>query len=201
MRCEALLRATELDVDNLRALLVELDADSSGALDMAELAVLLDRLGEEVPLRAAAAIFRRLDRDGDGKASLDDIEQWFRKRKRAESARLRRAELWGRCRLSRRSKQLLAWLAMFGLYTTFLVLTLAYGLQFGDAKVARLIQSWGIGLSQTFALEEPIMILIAEDLYTQDGGTVRRKLESSSVIFQWTGIYQREIFTRECTLD
>ncbi|KAJ1637713.1 hypothetical protein T492DRAFT_834293 [Pavlovales sp. CCMP2436] len=162
MRSDASLRATELDVENLRALLVELDVDSSGALDMAELAVLLDRLGEEVPPRAAAAIFRRLDRDGDGKASLDEIEQWFRKRKRAESTRLRRAELWRRCSLSRHSKQLLAWLAMLGLYANFLVLILAYGLQFGDAKVARLVQSWGIGLSQTFALDEPIMILIAE---------------------------------------
>ncbi|KAJ1632826.1 hypothetical protein T492DRAFT_867786 [Pavlovales sp. CCMP2436] len=150
---EASLRATELDVENLRALLVELDVDSSGALDVAELAVLLDWLGKEVHPRAAAAIFRRFDRDGNGKARLDEIEQWFRKRKRAESAPAPRGAV---------GEQLLTWLAMFGLYTTFLVLILAYGLQFDDAKVARLIQSWGIGLSQTLALEEPIMILIAE---------------------------------------
>ncbi|KAJ1631338.1 REJ domain-containing protein [Pavlovales sp. CCMP2436] len=145
-RSEASLRVTELDMDNIHALLVELDVDSSEALDLAELPVLLERLGEKVPPRAAAAIFRRLDRDGDGKASLDEIEQCC-----GRGAAYRGA-----------AKHLLAWLAMLGLYAAFLVLILAYGLQFGDAKVARLVQSWGVGLSQTFALEEPIMILIAE---------------------------------------
>mmetsp|Transcript_30791 Transcript_30791/g.71714 ORF Transcript_30791/g.71714 Transcript_30791/m.71714 type:complete len:2142 (+) Transcript_30791:407-6832(+) len=149
-------------VANLHKLLAELDVDDSGSLDLFELGVLLERLGEEVDVRQLAAIFRRLDQDGSGKASFDEIEKWFREHKKAESVRLRRAEFWRRYTPSRRTKRVLAWVAMLGLYGTFLLLIVVYGRQFANAKLSRLVSSWSIALSQTFAVEEPIMIVVAQ---------------------------------------
>lgn len=51
---------------------------------------------------------------------------------------------------------------MLSVYALLSALVVAYGRQFGDAKVAALVSSWGIGLSQTFGIEEPIMIVISQ---------------------------------------
>lgn len=63
---------------------------------------------------------------------------------------------------SRRTKRILAWLFMFACYAVFAWLTLVYGLTFGNDKFRNMVISWSIALGQTFAVDEPLLILLAQ---------------------------------------
>lgn len=47
-------------------------------------------------------------------------------------------------------------------YAVFSALIVVYGLFFGNAKMERLVQSWGLALVQTFGVEEPLLITLTQ---------------------------------------
>lgn len=55
----------------------------------------------------------------------------------------------------------MAWLVSWSMFAMLAILSITYGVLFGEDRFQALMQSWGIALSQTFAVEEPLMIVLA----------------------------------------
>lgn len=66
--------------------------------------------------------------------------------------------------LGQRTRSALAWVFMLTVYAVCCAVTIIFGRLFGPSKLAAMVSSWGLALSQTFIVEEPLLIFISSVL-------------------------------------
>lgn len=70
---EAVAKAAPLDLETQRRLFAEFDADSSGALDEQEIALIVSRLGIRISGEEMHKLYREVDTDGSGEIEFDEF--------------------------------------------------------------------------------------------------------------------------------
>jgi hypothetical protein len=108
-----------------------------------------------------------LDHDGSGQVEFAELMGWYLEHmqdfhaeeleRRAHRSPLR--VFWEeRLRLPPWARHALAWALSWVLFAVCAVITVTYGIVFGEEVFGALLTTWGFGLAQTMVAEEPIMI-------------------------------------------
>jgi hypothetical protein len=108
-----------------------------------------------------------LDHDGSGQVEFAELMGWYLERMQDLNAeemerKAHRSQLrvfWEEgLRLPPWARHALAWALSWVLFAVCAVITVTYGIVFGEEVFGALLTTWGFGLAQTMVAEEPIMI-------------------------------------------
>ena len=107
----------------------------------------------------------QLDTDGSGDVEFAELMAWYLERMQdyavAEAERRKQRGKWrvvweDTLKLPRWARIAIGWLVNWLIFTLLAVLSVTFALTFGEERFDAIITSWGIGLGQTFAAEEPV---------------------------------------------
>jgi len=117
------------------------------------------------PLSCARSLVIQLDTDGSGDVEFAELMAWYLERMQdyavAEAERRMKRGKWrvvweDTLKLPRWARIAIGWLVNWLIFTLLAVLSVTFALTFGEERFDAIITSWGIGLGQTFAAEEPV---------------------------------------------
>ncbi|KAJ1629684.1 hypothetical protein T492DRAFT_840620 [Pavlovales sp. CCMP2436] len=158
----------EATVTLLRAKFVKYDRDNSGQVSIGELSALMDDLGFNLTGRGLRELQRELDWTGEGLISLQELVLWYskmvigaveRERRRRTGWRKQWARANQACALPPRVRFVISWLLMWAIFAALAMIAVVYSVLFGHETTRLMLFSWGLAQSQTYSLEEPIIIV------------------------------------------